>query len=420
VAGVKTLILLGGGVEAVPIIRRVRELGFRAVVVDGDAGCAGRSLADDFVHASCYHGEQAIPALSAHAYGMRLSYDGVMCAAVDAPVVAAEIAAAFGLPSDGGNPLSVEAARLSMDKLAQKGMLAGHVPLPMFRSWPFPVSLHKMDSIGREGDTFVHVVKPVDSRGGRGVIRITESVDPAWAYEQARSHSPTGRVMVEQWLDGLQLSTESIVQDGRVLFTAVGLRNYARLEEFAPFVIEDGFDEPWGGNGLQTDIGRVIESACRALEWYQSGAGIVKGDLVVHDGRVYVIELAARLSGGFFATHGHPMAYGVDFVGAAARHGLGYGYTEEPKPYARGFVSQRYVFPAPEDIGKAVDEIRWPDEIEGVLFHTYNISTGKKIEPVDCHPRRWGQALATGRTPDEARQRAEAAVVAMKAGVVLE
>src|SRR3990172_2327088 len=187
------LIFLGGNVEAVPIIERAIALGHRAVVVDIDARCPGRSLTDDFVHASCYHADRAIPALSAHAYANRLSYDGVLCAAVDAPHIAAQIAARFGLPG-----LSIEAARLSVDKLAQKQALAGHVPLPMFRSWPFPVSLHKM----------------------------------------------TGGVMVEQWLDGLQLSTESIVQDGRVLFTAVGLRNYDRLEEFAPFVIENGFDAP--------------------------------------------------------------------------------------------------------------------------------------------------------------------------------
>ena len=55
----KTLICLGGNVEAVPIIERAIALGHRAVVVDGDARCPGRSLTDDFVHASCYHGDRA-------------------------------------------------------------------------------------------------------------------------------------------------------------------------------------------------------------------------------------------------------------------------------------------------------------------------------------------------------------------------
>jgi len=420
----KTIILLGGNVEAVPIIERASALGHRAVVVDNDARCPGRALTDDFVHASCYHADRAIASLSRHAYTNRLFYDGVLCAAVDAPHVAAEIAARFGLPG-----LGIEAAWLSADKLAQKKALAGHVPLPMFKSWPFPVSLHKMTGGGGAGDVFTHIVKPVDSRGGRGVVRVTKDIDPAFAYEIARGQSPTGRVMVEQWLDGTQLSTESIVQDGRALFTAVGLRNYARLEEFAPFVIEDGFDEPWGpfdepwgpyaGSESQADIGRIIEHACRALNWYQSGVGTVKGDLVIHDERFHVIELAARLSGGFFSTHGIPLAYGVDFAGVAIRAALGEHLNALTQTLpAASFVSQRYVFPEPQDIGKtvvAIDNHR-PGH---AIFHSWNIHEDTVVQHVTSHPARWGQCIAAGATDDEARRGAEQGVREMKAGVVL-
>ena len=393
----RNLVVLGGGVEAIPIIQRVKELGFRAVIVDGNPNAPAANLGY-FIDASCYHAPEAITVLRASG----MSFDGVMCAAVDAPVACAEVAAAFGLPG-----LSVEAARLGQDKWIQKRILqhAG-ISVPLF------------EKHGPHDITIGSVIKPIDSRGGRGVIRLLTDVDSAWAYEQARSASPTGRVMVEQWLDGPQLSTESIIQDGRVLFTAVGLRNYTRLDEFAPYVVEDGFDEPIGDDETNVIIRAVVERACRALDWYQSGAGTVKGDLVIHDGKVYVIELAARLSGGFFASHGHPLTYGVDFVGAAIKAALGYTL-EEPKPYARGFVSQRYVFPSPEDIGKTVEYVPFASSPNDSPVMTWNIKPGDVIKPVTCHPARWGQALATGRTPDEARTRAEAAVAAMKAVVAL-
>ena len=394
----KTLICLGGGIEAIPIIQRVRELGFRAVIVDGDRNAPASHLGY-FIDASCYHASEAIPVLRASG----IQFDGVMCAAVDAPVACAEVAAAFGLPG-----LNVEAARLGQDKLKQVFALGDVVSHPDKASAEIVTGEIHIPS-------WAGVIKPVDSRGGRGVIRLLPGTDPSWAYEQARAASPTGRVMVERWLDGTQLSTESIIQDGRVLFTAVGLRNYARLDEFAPYVIEDGFDEPAGDDETNVMICDVVERACRALGWYQSGAGTVKGDLVVHDGNIYVIELAARLSGGFFASHGHPSAYGVDFVGAAIKAALGYTL-EEPKPYARGFVSQRYVFPSPGDTGKTIKECRLALSGE---FETLNIMPGDVVKPVACHPARWGQALATGRTPDEARTRAEVAVAGMKAGVVL-
>ena len=422
---IKVLILLGGGIESIPIIQRVKELGFRAVVVDGNPNAPGMAVADEALTASCYHSTEILSVLDVVNQvsevidrKMLKQYrkgavvpDGILCVAIDAPLACAEVAEAFGLPG-----LSVEAARLSQDKLNQKHILRScSIPVPQSVAW---------DGDDDNLPIWADVVKPVDSRGGRGVIRLLLSAGPSWAYEQARSYSSTGRVMAEQWLDGPQLSTESIIQDGRVMFTAVGLRNYARLDEFAPYVVEDGFDEPFGSDDedIEIVISELIEQACRALGWYQSGAGTVKGDLVIHDGRVYVIELAARLSGGFFASHGHPLAYGVDFVGAAIRAALGYTL-EAPKPYARGYVSQRYVFPSLGDIGKTIYARAIPETvfmpISELFFNTWNIKPGDVVHPITCHPDRWGQALLWGRTPNEARVKAEAAVAAMKHGVVV-
>ncbi len=74
--------------------------------------------------------------------------------------------------------------------------------------------------------------------------------------------------------------------------------------------------------------------------------GTVKGDIVVHKGEPYVIELAARLSGGFFCTREIPLNTGVDFVGAAIRIALGETVApEELEPRHFTPVIQRYAFP---------------------------------------------------------------------------
>lgn len=393
------LICLGGGVESVPMIRRVQEMGHEAMVVDYNTECAARPIADWYVQGSAYHANSAGPMLQASG----LTFDGVLCCGVDAPVACAEIAAAFGLPG-----LNVEAARLGQNKGAQKWTLQqARVPVPWFSAWD-----GDPDNLPR----WAGVVKPVDSRGGRGVIRLLPDVNRHLAYEHARAQSPGGQVLVEEWLDGPQLSTESIVQDGHVLATGIGLRNYRRLDEFAPYVIEDGIDtpdellKPWA-----REVDRVIEHAAAALGWYQTGAGIVKGDLVVHDGRVVVIELACRLSGGFFATHSLGLAYDLDLVGAAIQAALGERLTIAP-PAFRQYVCQRYVFPSREDIGKTVVCI---DEYHGPEFHTYNLAISDVVKPVTCHPARWGQVIATGASAAEAQTTAEDAAAWMYAGVIL-
>ena len=55
------------------------------------------------------------------------------------------------------------------------------------------------------------MIKPVDSRGARGVLRLVKGINLEWAFQHARSYSDSSRVMVEEYLEGPQFSTESIL-----------------------------------------------------------------------------------------------------------------------------------------------------------------------------------------------------------------
>lgn len=397
------VVALGGGIESLPILERIRALGHRLIVVDASPSAPGLRLADVPILASCYDAAAALAALDA----AEVQSDAVLCAATDTPHVAAAIAEGYDLPG-----LTRAEARLSVDKLAQKRALrlAG-LPVPefceLFTDFPVPPA-------------HMTVFKPANSRGARGVRRIRDVSEIDAAFAAARAASPTGRVMVEQWLDGRQLSTESIVQGGRVLFTAVALRNYARLAEFAPYVIEDGVDN-WivtdgtlNRDALLAEIDTLLGRACAALGWDNL---TVKGDLVLHAGKLYIIELAARLSGGFLCTHTIPLAYGVPFVDYAIRLALG-ETVEAPKAEHRQFVCQRYVFPDISGIGRRVAGVyHVPTAAE---FATLAVKPGDVIQPVTSHANRLGQAICVGASPDEARARAEQAVAALKRGIVLE
>ena len=91
---------------------------------------------------------------------------------------------------------------------------------------------------------FPLVIKPVDSRGSRGVLLLTKDIDLEWAYSISKDYSPSNRVMVEQFLEGPQVSTESIVIDSNVTTIGFSDRNYEKLEKFAPHIVEDGGDLP--------------------------------------------------------------------------------------------------------------------------------------------------------------------------------
>ena len=421
------LICLGVGIENAPILARARALGHTVIAVDGNPDAPGFAHAAVRVVASCYHTEQVLPALGYALNTAGLKPDGVLCAGVDAPHVAAAVASAYGLPG-----LTPEAARLSVDKIAQKWALnAVGLPVPRFGELEEGGYL---TFASRHPDK---VLKPVDSRGARGVqlMRFGESDKFGVMLDAAIKASPTGRVMAEEYLPGPQLSTESAVIDGKVLFTAVALRNYDRLAEFAPAILEDGIDNwmpahdatgLWRDNLLR-EIDDLITRACAALNWRNL---TVKGDLIIHGNKPVILELAARLSGGFFSTHFIPLAFGVPIVDYAIHLALG-ETVEAPTWGHKQFVCQRYIFPAPGDIGRRVVSVpKIQCYCDGPLdddayivdagFATYAVRPGDVLRPVTDHGARLGQAIATGSTPEQARERAEAAVKAMQAALVLE
>ena len=192
--------------------------------------------------------------------------------------------------------------------------------------------------------------------------------------QQARKAGGSGELIIQEWLDGQQVSTESVIVEGKALFTAVAVRNYARLEEFAPYVIEDGSDTETGDRAQGSEISRLVEAACAVLGWDNL---TVKGDLVCHEGEWVIIELAARLSGGYFASAIIPAVYGVDVVGAAAALAVERSFVLDGQKYS--VACQRYIFPDPADLGKRVVEVKAPKLNGEIVSATLHLKPGDQI-----------------------------------------
>jgi biotin carboxylase len=256
------------------------------------------------------------------------------------------------------------------------------------------------------------VIKPVDSRGSRGVQRVAQVEDLNKAFLLARSHSPTERVMVEQYLSGPQVSTESILIGGRCFTPGFSDRNYEFLDRYAPFFIENGGDLP--SHLPEATQAKVRDLVARAAGALGVTDGSVKGDIVVHDGEPYVIELAARLSGGFFCTREIPLNTGVDFIGAAIRIALGETVSEAdltPKHFTP--VVQRYAFPDP---GKVV-EISGADAaraMPGIAEVVVTAKPGDVIPPAGDKRPSAAMVLATGVTRDAALAAANDALATIR------
>jgi biotin carboxylase len=392
----KTIWIVSGGAEAVPGIRRAKEMGLHVVVSDGNPKAPGAALADDFVMVSTYDVDATVKAARAY-HREQCPIDGVISVAADVPLTVASVADTLGLP---GIPL--ETALLASDKLAMKRRFAeAGIPTPWFQSVESSAQLR--DLIRHRGLPLV--IKPVDSRGARGVLLLTGKVDTEWAFHHARENSPTGRVMVEEYLAGPQISTESLLLPEEVYTPGFCDRNYEFLECFSPYIIENGGEQPSIlGPADQKSVKRCAEAAGRAMGIV---AGIAKGDMILTSEGPKIIEIAARLSGGWFSTDQIPLATGVDLVGAAIRVALGEWPTvEELTPrYQRG-VAIRYFFPQPGII-TTIHNIEKARQLFGVYRLSFFLGPGDTVEPVTNHTKRCGYVITIGTNRAEAVARAE-------------
>jgi len=328
----------------------------------------------------------------------------VMCMATDVPVTVSTVAQELGLPT-----IPIEVAGRAIDKFAMKEKFtADGVNVPWY------ARVHSADELQDLLKRNEHqlIIKPVDSRGSRGVLRLTQGIDCAWAFDVAREHSPTGRVMVEQFLDGPQVSTESVVIDGIAYTPGFSDRNYELLDRYAPLVIENGGDLP---SFLDQDTQRAVcDLVTKAAQSLGVVNGIVKGDIVVHNDVPYVIELAARLSGGYFCTHEIPLNTGVSTVMAAIQLALGdVPDTADLKPKFQHPVCQRYLFPTPGII-TSIEGVEEARNLPGIEMVDMWVKVGDTIvAPVNSGSSA-AMVIAVGGDRGEAKTRAQAALDCIK------
>lgn len=360
--------MVGGGTQAVPGIKMAKDMGLFVVVSDRNPHAPGFEFADAQFIADTYSPEETTQQAIAFHHD-RCPIDGVMCMASDVPHTVAAVAQALKLPTIG-----LETANLAINKLAMKQKFkADGIAIPWFAE--IESAAHLKSIVSERGLPLV--IKPIDSRGSRGVLLLTKQVDLNWAFLTAQEPSPTNRVMAESYISGPQVSTESVMIDGIAYTPGFSDRNYENLERYAPYMIENGGDLPsFLDDRAQAEICAVVQDAAQSLGIKN---GIVKGDMVYSNGKAYVIEVAARLSGGFFCTHEIPLNTGISTVEAAIK--LAMGDTVSPldlTPKFQRHVIQRYLFPQPGRI-VSIQGLEEAEACEGIEFVDCWVRPGDEI-----------------------------------------
>ncbi|MGE5514869.1 MAG: ATP-grasp domain-containing protein [Bacteroidota bacterium] len=393
----KTLLIIGAGAEQIPAYQSAHARGLTVIGSDMNPDAPAFAHADHRLLASTRDPQQTLDAVAALAGRLRI--DGVMTIANDVPYTVAVVAESLGLPG-----IAVDSARLVSNKLLMKQAFQRHgVACPWFASVDSPAQLATLMA---EAGYDRYVIKPVDGRGARGVLQVDRNSDLAWAFAESRRWGESGALIVEAFIPGLQLSTESFLLGGRCFTAGIAERNYEFLDRFSPYIIENGGTIPAPlSDDLRHRIDRLLEAGAAALGVTE---GVVKGDLIITpDGEPVIVELALRLSGGWFATHQIPAASGVSLVDAVISHALG-----EPvdaaalTPTRSRATAVRYWFP-PAGTIRAIhgeDKLR---HMPGLLTYGFFRREGDDQPEIRMHPDRFGYVIVSADSRDEALARVE-------------
>ncbi|MFP3088968.1 ATP-grasp domain-containing protein [Treponema sp. TIM-1] len=300
------ILILGAGVMQGPALRTAREMGLKTVAVDGDPQAPCVSWADRFECIDLKDTEKIT------AFGRMLQAEGglsgIMTAGTDFSASVAYAAEKLGLP---GIPYEAALNASDKERMRQCFKQAG-LPSPEFmvlREHPRPGFTLPFG--------YPVVVKPVDNMGGRGCRRVDFPSGLEPAVEDAFGFSRSGRVIVEEYMDGPEFSLDAVVYQGEVTLCGFADRHIY----FPPYFIEMGHTMPSGlEDTLQAQVLKVFIAGIRALG---ITLGAAKGDLKLSSRGPMIGEIAARLSGGYMSGWTYPYASGVESTRGAILAALG-------------------------------------------------------------------------------------------------
>lgn len=398
----KVLLVIGGGIESIPGITKAKEMGLKVVVTDMSPDAPALHYADYTLSCSTYDVSKTMLAVRKFIQENGL-ISGVISFAADVPKTVSRIAEELNLKC---HPF--EAAILSSNKeLMNERFVESGIPTAKYSRVK---SLMELDGKVREFG-FPVIVKPVDGRGSRGVLLLRSQEDFKEVIHSFE-HTKFDYLLIEEYLEGPQFSTEALVIGGEYYPIGFSDRNYSLLERFAPYVIENGGDMP---TFLEPHLKRQVENlAIEAGKSLGARDGIIKGDMVLTKTGPKVIEIALRLSGGFFSSDQIPLNTGVDLVRYSILSCIGEDFDKnELLPSKDLGVAIRYFFPPAGVIDKIIFDESLVEKEFVKRFELF-VKPGDIILDYTDHTKRAGFVLTTGKSKQEAISNAQEIVANIK------
>ena len=386
----KRIFIIGASILQLPAIQKAKELGYYVGVADFNPNAVGIPYADIYYNVSTIDEEGVYQA--AKAFGA----EGIMTLATDMPMRSV----AYACKKLGLTGISYDTAVKATDKGEMiKAFEEAGVEHPWYyiiedAAKPLP-----------EGITYPCITKPTDNAGSRGVMLVNsrEELEAALAYSSENGRS--GRVIVEEYMVGPEVSVEIIVWQGEPHV----LQITDKLTTGAPHFVEMGHSQP---SGLPTETQEKIRDlACRAVKAVGIDNGPAHVEIMVTKDGPKMVELGARMGGDCITTHLVPLSTGVDMIKATMDICLSLTPDIQPK-FQKGSAIR--FFDVPQGTIAAIEGVEEAKAIPGVKEISFTKQVGDPVGEIGASGDRVGFVIAQADTAQAAEQVCKAAQMTVK------
>lgn len=394
----KKVVILGGGPLQVPAIKELKKIGVYVICVDYDPKAVGFQYADE---------EKLISTLDVNAICevvKKEKPDVIMTSTSDAPVrIVSEVSQKMKIPCD----LSYEdACAVTIKSVMRERLKQNNVPIPKF------VVAENLNEFKQAfNDVFKGrcIIKPADNAGSRGVKLLEghyEENELEREYIICRGYAKNGDVLLEEIMDGPEVSVESITVNGKTTIITIT----DKIVSKRPYFVEIGHVEPSRlPENIKEQIKLVTERAIAAMNIKNAPSHT---EVIVTQNGPKIVEIAARLGGDYITSHLVPLSTGVNIVRESVKQVI-CGEVSLDKTKICGAAIQ-FIGVNEAGIILNIDGVKEAAQMTGVREVKMYAKVGDMVNPLHSSNDRIGHIIACGKDADEAWKNANQAYQKIK------
>lgn len=371
-----SLLIFGAGALQLSIIRVAKSAGYNTIVIDPDENAPGKNIADVFLVVGGKNFDLTLQI--AKQYNVK----GIITAATDKPLLMmARIAEELNLPF-----ASHESILNTIDKNRFKKILLSH-NLPCAKGFLVDLQITPDDIF--KNLKFPLIVKPIDSSGSRGVVKIDTIEELKPAIKEALYYSNNDKVLLEEFIEGDEISVEVLVQNKKVNI----LQITDKIVTEPPYNVELGHIQPSKYNYLKHAIEKILQSIVDNINL--DNCALHPEFKIKNDGTIIIIEVGPRLGGDFITSDLVPLSTGVNMEDQLIKIATGQTISYRLKDGASlvSFLN----FPQSKVVEKQITEDEIKNSYPVLKTFNFDLKVGDSVNQITNSLNRYGSFIISGK-----------------------